>query len=57
MTTTALQEAEAKLTALLLEQKEAYDEYTRHQTGENYSRILKLKAQVGRAKSEVYKNK
>ncbi len=57
MTTTALQQAEAKLEALLIEQLQAYQDYALKQTGDNYSRILKLKKQVARAKADVAKNK
>jgi len=54
---TMLQKLEDNLTALLLEQKAAYDEYTKHPTGEAYSKILMMKKQVARAKAEVAKNK
>lgn len=55
--TTALQQAEAKLEALLLQQLQAYQDYALRQTGEKYSEILKLKRQVAKAKAEVARNK
>lgn len=55
--TAALKAAEDKLVTLLLEQLQAYQDYTLKQTGENYDRILKLKKQVAKAKVEVARNK
>lgn len=55
--TTALKQAEAKLEAVLLEQLQAYQDYTLKQTSDNYDRILKLKKQVAKAKAEVARNK
>ena len=55
--TTALKAAERKLEEVLLQQLQAYQDYTLHQTGENYDRILKLKKIVAKAKAEVARNK
>lgn len=55
--TKTLKAAEDKLTMLLLEQLQAYQDYALAQTGDNYDLILKLKKQVNKAKLEVARNK
>lgn len=51
-----LKQLQTKLDNLLLEQLQAYQDYTLKQTAENYDRILKLKKQVNRAKQELARN-